>query len=935
MGTSGGDEHTLCAFEWSTGTLVAKTVAIVARPLGLFGLVVGQLASKAEDDKAAPLAARRTGRAARALGIASGDGGGGGSGGAGGKAEAAMRLVVYGAASAPKFTTLSPPQGRSGRPAAPPPGQSAAASIAASNAEGAAIAAASQWALPKWAAVQYGATAVPPRAVAAAVFAERALPSSAPAAAHGMLLVGGSNGRLYWSDVATSPDVVGSAEAHGGAPVTALALVGERLVASGGMDGTLHLWEARAAPSATAGAAARGAPAARLVRIHTYTLSQPLRSPKPTPRGADGGTAREDEEDEGGDEGGGELMAAAGMLRVAVDSGGTEGRGGAGGKGGGRGRGGRTAGGRGGSVDAGAGDPGGPLSPGIFSRLSGAIRSIALLPYDSAATATAATAVAAASHVLVTAAAGGLSPPQASYAFGGPRSLLTAHGAAAAEAQRARQLAALASDLERSRDGRPPSHLPSHSVVEAARGQAAAAADPLTSGVAVPSLVIGTARNSLWRVGPLGAVELIGCHHERPRALAPHPKDALCWASVGLDRQLLLWRAPLGAPVSRALLPTAANCVAFSHDGRFLATGHSDGTVRIHLLPSSFVNGGGGSWDGLVPTRRLSLVAVSGAPLYAAEVRAPDQPAPPPSVAFRAPRTEGGAVPGNCALEAVAFSSTGTSSVLVACGGHDRAIRVFELRISPRAPPGSHPLQAQGPVVAAAGGGDEAAALGAALGAALIGRLEPKCCCRGHGALVSALDFSADGAHLFSTSSARELFVWTLPSGARIMTAPSRLPADACCLYGGLLYGADRMGCFPQGAPRAALLQTAHAVREPLERCLDQSAPPPACKCSPRRLPSPQVREPREPGMPLAPRSAAEPGLLLAAADEGDLRLYRSPCVVASAPSRDGRAHCDRLASARFLADGFSAVSAGAFDRILVRWDVSKQQRTGEWRYPQ
>ena len=363
--------------------------------------------------------------------------------------------------------------------------------------------------------------------------------------------------------------------------------------------------------------------------------------------------------------------------------------------------------------------------------------------------------------------------------------------------------------------------------MEAARGQAAAAADPLTSGIAVPSLVIGTARNSLWRVGPLGAVELIGCHHERPRALAPHPKDALCWASVGLDRQLLLWRAPLGAPVSRALLPTAANCVAFSHDGRFLATGHSDGTVRIHLLPSSFVNGGGGSWDGLVPTRRLSLVAVSGAPLYAAEVRAPDQPAPPPSVAFRAPRTEGGAVPGNCALEAVAFSSTGTSSVLVACGGHDRAIRVFELRISPRAPPGSHPLQAQGPVVAAAGGGDEAAALGAALGAALIGRLEPKCCCRGHGALVSALDFSADGAHLFSTSSARELFVWTLPSGARIMTAPSRLPADACCLYGGLLYGADRMGCFPQGAPRAALLQTAHAVREPLERCLDQSAPPP------------------------------------------------------------------------------------------------------------
>jgi hypothetical protein len=35
-----------------------------------------------------------------------------------------------------------------------------------------------------------------------------------------MLLAGGSNGLLYWADVATSPDVVGSVEAHGGAPVT-------------------------------------------------------------------------------------------------------------------------------------------------------------------------------------------------------------------------------------------------------------------------------------------------------------------------------------------------------------------------------------------------------------------------------------------------------------------------------------------------------------------------------------------------------------------------------------------------------------------------------------------------------------------------------------------------------------------------------------------
>jgi hypothetical protein len=69
---------------------------------------------------------------------------------------------------------------------------------------------------------------------------------------------------------------------------------------------------------------------------------------------------------------------------------------------------------------------------------------------------------------------------------------------------------------------------------------------------------------SLRGGGPMDAVELIGCHHDRPRTLARarasqgHAVLGLgerCWgwASGGLDGHLLLWSAQRGPPVSDAL----------------------------------------------------------------------------------------------------------------------------------------------------------------------------------------------------------------------------------------------------------------------------------------------------------------------------------------------------------------------------------------------
>ena len=43
VGTSSGDQHTLCVFEVASGRLLARSVVMIARPVGVFDLLVGKV----------------------------------------------------------------------------------------------------------------------------------------------------------------------------------------------------------------------------------------------------------------------------------------------------------------------------------------------------------------------------------------------------------------------------------------------------------------------------------------------------------------------------------------------------------------------------------------------------------------------------------------------------------------------------------------------------------------------------------------------------------------------------------------------------------------------------------------------------------------------------------------------------------------------------
>ena len=121
-----------------------------------------------------------------------------------------------------------------------------------------------------------------------------------------------------------------------------------------------------------------------------------------------------------------------------------------------------------------------------------------------------------------------------------------------------------------------------------------------------------------------------------------------------------------------------------------------------------------------------------------------------------------------------------------------------------------------------------------------------------------------------------------MPGGERILT-PSRIPSDAAWLGNTCTLGFPLMGMWPPDS--AAAVNSAHIST-------------------------------RSGGA-----AGVDSGLLLTAGDAGDIRLFNSPCVVAAAPCRDGRAHVGRVSSVRFLAGGASsAVSAGETDRVVVRW---------------
>ena len=954
VGTSSGDQHMLCAFETASGKLVARSVVMIARPVGVFGLLVGKAlphrmtkAQAAQHAKALADEAANSGRAAARQG---GDGARAAADAAKKRAEAAaeaaqrttataadnaaLLVVAVGAAPAPKFSLLAPEAGGG-------------------------------WALRPWKLGLYGGGgggggAPPPpapRACTSALFGGAGFPSPLGSPC-GLTLCGTGDGRVFFFDLVASAAALGSVDAHQGSAVSALCLVGSAGFASGGLDGKVHLWERRDAPPPAAARdpnaplSAGQAAAPKLVRVHTYATRQKLKEPRPA-GGGGGGRRRESggggsDSDSDAEDRDAQPATSAAAAATALPSGG-RGRGAPGRGRGGAGRGaaaGGRAGGRGSSSEAAGGGVEGssrasaavplpaagyPLPALPLRPCPGAIRSLALLSSRPPARPSSA-------------------PPLQQPGRG---SLLSMHGRDAVAGARLEQMGArVEAEHSLRRLGRQPANTPSFADNELARGMAAVNAAPTSGAAAIPTLVVGTARGSLWLAGPAGAEEVTGGHYDQPTCVAPHPLDAQSWASCGRDGQLLLWTAPHAAPRIRARLPTGANCVAFSEDGRYVATGHADGTVRVMKTP-------------LLPWRppdahgrrgvRLELVAVSGAPAELSSDRAAPVGLRPTGVASASEIT------------CLVFSANGASSALLAAGSHDKTIRILELKFgagAEQAAGGGSAAAASRAGGATAGGGHSAgrghdscaarplelsdgsirppreAAWDVAHG--LGGRLVPRGCCRGHTHTVLQLDFSADGAVLMSNCAGREVILWQMPEGRRLGST-GRLATETPWLNETCLLGFDRMGIWGQlsnGTP-IATLNSCHVVsaagnggfggtlggsaggrdggggsgasereRSSIERARAGLGSAPG------------------PGSARAAAAAAtaptydRSGLVLTAGDYGDVRLLRSPSIAASAPAREGHAHCERVACARFLNEGIHAVSAGRYDALIVRWEV-------------
>lgn len=326
-------------------------------------------------------------------------------------------------------------------------------------------------------------------------------------------------------------------------------------------------------------------------------------------------------------------------------------------------------------------------------------------------------------------------------------------------------------------------------------------------------------------------------------------------ASGGMDRQLCLWSTTetRAAPYSRMLTPAAVTAVSLDSSGAYAATGHADGSLRIWHVPSP---------EAATEAQRAATdpTAVEGYIRLAAEARLP---------------TADAAAPGGTArVETVAFGPAREDGMpWLAVGGHDRLVHVYELQL---------------PAPAAKGG---VRPVGEAWRAASAPRLElvPRGTCRGHGAVVEHVDWSADGRNLISNCSGREAMLWYMPSCQRV-ASPGSLASDIAWLERGSVYAFDRIGAWSEGA-----INSAHASAPELE--------------------------------------GAPEGLLLTAGDAGRLRLFRAPCVVAAAPYREGAAHLERIAAARFVAGGRrGAVSAGSSDRLLVRWELVAAAEDGSRR---
>jgi WD40 repeat protein len=330
--------------------------------------------------------------------------------------------------------------------------------------------------------------------------------------------------------------------------------------------------------------------------------------------------------------------------------------------------------------------------------------------------------------------------------------------------------------------------------------------------VQIPTLLVGTARCSLWRLEPQGGIEFACGHFGAATGVAPHPTESDSWASCGADQQLLLWRTTERLPRQRMLLAKPANCVAYAADGCLIATGFGDGTLSV-LRPAASGRGCRSAPTAAQPTG------------------------------------------GSGAVEVLAFApDSGAHGGMLAVGSHDRMVRVLEL-------------------VSEGHSGS---------GASSRLKLVPRCCCSGHTATVTHIDWSADATLLMTNCAAHEILVWSVPSGGKKVAQPARALATATWATWTCTLGFPVMGIWPEGA-NATLMNSCHLSRDGAS--------------------------------------------LLTADDTGSVKLFNAPCVVEGAPYAEGRGHSAGVACARFLADDRAAVSSGGADRSIMLWRLEAASR--------
>ena len=600
-------------------------------------------------------------------------------------ADGSLMLVTVGVSAAPKFWTF-------GKPAEAPRGAAAFASRLRPREPR------SPWSLT----FKLGRTGGEnqPKSLSAVAFGGDAFssPSGVP---WGVTLIGGGGGRIFLFDAPTAVAAHRVILAHDSAVTSLLATPSG--VVSGGADGAVHLWR-------------RQQNSREVERVHTYSFGVDASAEAAAQLPSSGAPAASGPGGPGGN--------AVDRLRnaggVAALLGGWGGDGGSGGA----------------PATARAGGGGG--------RLAAAARQAAP-PKQSNRVADALKA--AQGGKVAAAAAVAASAEEAAAAIGAGRGAGAARGGGGGGGGAAAKKRAGPSAVS-ANAALPAAMLGTAGAIRAIALVAPAPSSSPSGGAptaaSVPTLVVGTARCSIWRLGGGGATELLGAHFGDVTGVAPHPSRADVWATCGADRQLLLWRAADTVPLQACRLPAAARCVDYSSDAQLIAAGLDDGSLAL-LRPAPVPAadepapvGGGAGGGALGSATMRSSVATA--------VRNNQRP-----------------------IEDVKFAPrAGLRGGMLACAGHDRVIDIYEIVVDWS----SGELR---------------------LSLALRSR------CKGHTATVTHLDWAADGRLLMSNCAAKEQLCWAMPSAKRQPQA-KQLLADTAWHTWTCVLGFPVLGIWPDSS---------------------------------------------------------------------------------------------------------------------------------------